>query len=89
MQLVSLVVCIDDDTMTAWAGMPTEDDDASFAQAGSSTGGSQVQSVQVAQDQLPKPSKYGVGSSAQLRIDLAHAKQAFAQYLTGKHGHSD
>lgn len=75
--------------MTAWAAILTEEEDASIVQSGSSTGISQVQSVKVTQDQLPTPSKYGVGSNAQPQMDLAHAKQAFAQYLAGKDGHSN
>ena len=76
--------------MTAWAGVPAEKEDASnVAEPGSSTGVSQLQSLQVVGDQLPRRRKYGVGSNAQPRIDLAHAKQAFAQYLMGVHGHSD
>ena len=81
---------VDDDTITAWAGIPAEKEDASnIAQPGSSTGVSQLQSLQVAQDQLSKPAKHEVETDAQPGIDLAHAKQAFAQYLTGVHGYSD
>ena len=73
--------------MTAWAGVPTEKQDASIIQAGPSTTVSQPQVLQVAQDQHPRSSKPGAGTDAQPRIDLAHAKQAFARYLTGVHGH--
>lgn len=75
---------------TAHAGIPAEQEDASIALEGSSSGLPQLQSLaQMAQDQLPKPAKYEIESDAQPQADLAHAKQAFAQYLTGVHGHPD
>ena len=75
---------VDDDMATAHAGVPAEKEDVSIALAESSAGLSQLQSLYMAQDQL-----YGVEVNAQPQTDLAHAKQAFAQYLTGVHGHPD
>lgn len=75
---------VDDDMATAQASIPAEQGQASIALADASTGPSQLQ-----KEQLPKPAKYGVEIDAQPQVDLAHAKQAFAQYLTGVHGHPD
>lgn len=86
-KLSSLVV--DDDMATARAGIPADKKDATTALADATTGLPQLQSLQMAWDRLPKPAKYGVEPNAQPQIELAHAKQAFAQYLTGVHGHPD
>lgn len=52
-------------------------------------GASQLQTWQDGQNQLQISSKHGTGSGAQPQIDLALAKEGFAQWLRGVHAQPD
>ena len=76
--------------MASWAGITAEKGrDPNAAWAGASTGSVQLQSRQNRQNQLLRPSEYGMGMGAQPWLDLALAKQGFVQWLTETHAQPD